>query len=161
MPSTSKKTSGISTASGELLINVQIIDQWEQYLRTRNLGKVGGPYQYPDSYIKLLNCLRTHFDISYRELEKIVDEMSKYIGGIEKPDYTTIYKRLKTEPCILPLIESLRKKEGLTIIFNSPDNIDVMSQKSIKVQLWKARRVYRRIFFKQDSRGKIIDIKIS
>ena len=161
MPHAPIKTSSASICSGELLINVQIIDQWEQYLRMRNLGKVGGPYQYPDSYIKLLNFLRTHFDISYRELEKIVNEISKYIGGIEKPDYTTIYKRLKAEACVLLPLEPYRKKEGLTIIFDSPEEINIMSQKSLKVQLWKARKVYRRIFFKQDNRGKIIDIKIS
>ena len=161
MPHAPKKKSSASICSGELLINVQIIDQWDKYLRMRNLGKVGGPYQYPDSYIKLLNCLRRNFDISYRELEKIVNEMSKYIGGIEKPDYTTIYKRLKTEPCTLPLLDPFRKKDGLTIIFDTPEDIDIMSPKSLKVQLWKARKVYRRVFFKQDSKGKIIDIKIS
>jgi hypothetical protein len=160
-PTIEKKVSGRSAIAGELLINVRVIDQWNSYLEKRNQGKIGGPYQYPESYIKFLNCIRVHFNISYRELEKIVNEMSKYIGGVENPNYSTICKRIKTETCEIPNSPSIKENENLTIIFESSSEINIMKQKTLKVQLWKATKVYRRIFFKQDATGKISDVKIS
>jgi hypothetical protein len=162
MPQTiEKKVSGRSATTGELLINVHVIDQWNSYLEKLNQGKLGGPYQYPESYIKFLNCVRVHFHISYRELEKIVNEMSKYIGGIENPNYSTICKRIKIELCETPNPPSIRVNANLTIIFESSSKINIVKQKALKVQLWKATKVYRRIFFKQDNHGKISYIIIS
>jgi frataxin-like iron-binding protein CyaY len=87
--------------------------------------------------------------------------MSKYIGGIEKPNYSTICKRAKMETCDLPIASSLKKNRNLTIILDSSTEISIMNQKSLKVQLWKATKVYRRVFFRQDEKGKILDVTIS
>ena len=37
-----------------------------------NLGKVGEPYDYPDSFIQLLGYMRAYFHLPYRQTQGVV-----------------------------------------------------------------------------------------
>ena len=56
-----------------------------------NEGKVGAPYEYPDSYVHFLAFLKIDFRIPYRAVQGIVRGLSEYIK-IEGTHFT-LYSR--------------------------------------------------------------------
>lgn len=147
---------------GEILIENRLIRRINDQLELLNAGKVGEPYKYPDELILMLDRIRRNYGLSYRELGKIIEEMSKYIGGLEKPNYSTIYKRIKA---LSPAggEEGGRPGEAaedMTIIVDR-DGISEHSPREWAVRLYKLRKVYRRVTFRVDARGRVTDIEIS
>jgi hypothetical protein len=45
---------------GQVLLDFDVVDQWDHELFQMNLGKVGEPYCYPDSFIRLLGGISTY-----------------------------------------------------------------------------------------------------
>ena len=39
---------------GQVLLDFDVLDGWDHELSQMNLGKVGEPYDYPDSFIQIL-----------------------------------------------------------------------------------------------------------
>ncbi len=44
---------------GQVILDFDVLDGWDHELSQMNLGKVGEPYDYPDSFIKILGYMRT------------------------------------------------------------------------------------------------------
>ena len=58
-----------------------------------NHGKVGEPYDYPDSFIQFLGYMRAYFHLPYRQTEGVViSHASTKFPGI--PHYSTISRRI-------------------------------------------------------------------
>ena len=58
-----------------------------------NEGKVGEPYDYPDSVMQILGYMRAYFHLPYRQTQGVViAHASKKVPGI--PDYSTISRRI-------------------------------------------------------------------
>ena len=58
-----------------------------------NEGKVGEPYDYPDSFMRLLGYMRAYFHLPYRQTQGVViAHASKKVPGI--PDYRTISRHI-------------------------------------------------------------------
>jgi IS5 family transposase len=57
-----------------------------------NLGKVGEPYDYPDSFMQLLGYMRTYFHLPYRQTQGVVIAHASKVPCI--PDYSTISRRI-------------------------------------------------------------------
>ena len=57
-----------------------------------NHGKVGEPYDYPDSFIQLLGYMRAYFHLPYRQTEGVVISHASKVPGI--PHYSTISRRI-------------------------------------------------------------------
>ena len=55
---------------GEVLLNFDIIDNWNTELEEMNQGKKGRKFVYPDSFIKLLGYMRTYFHLPYRQTDR-------------------------------------------------------------------------------------------
>ena len=71
---------------GEILLDFDVIDNWDSELSEMNKNKEGRKFVYPDSFIKLLGYMRAYFHLPYRQTEGVVREHAlKYI---------TIYSRL-------------------------------------------------------------------
>jgi len=79
---------------GELELDSSVIEEWNRELKKENDGKVGEPYHYPESYIRLLAFIRLLFHMPYRETEGFVHFLSKHIEGLKVPDYSTIDRRV-------------------------------------------------------------------
>lgn len=92
---------------GELELDSSVIEEWNTELKKTNDGKVGEPYHYPESYIRLLAFVRLLFHMPYRETEGFVHFLSKHIEGLKVPDYSTIDRR--TNKLDVRLDESLIK----------------------------------------------------
>ncbi len=161
MVSSSKRKTRIK--EGSILIDIDVIDDWNVILHNANTGKNGQPYIYPLPLMILIYQLRHYHRLSFREIEKIMGEMSRYISGVEKPDYSTICKRIKTIDTA-PIYDDknilVKKPKGITLIVG-PSKIEAFNSKDWKVYLWKAKKVYRKVFFKLNDKGKIFFIEIS
>ena len=57
---------------GQRLLDFDVLDGWDSELSQINLGKVGEPYDYPDSFIQLLDYMRAYFHLPYRQTEGVV-----------------------------------------------------------------------------------------
>ena len=78
---------------GEILLDFDVIDNWDYELEKMNQGKEGRKLVYPDSFIKLLGYMRAYFHLPYRQTEDVVREhVEKILPSI--PDYSNINRRI-------------------------------------------------------------------
>ena len=57
---------------GQVLLDFDVLDGWDHELCKMNLGKVGEPYCYPNSFIQLLGYMRAYFHLPYRQTQGAV-----------------------------------------------------------------------------------------
>ncbi len=61
---------------GEILLDFDVIDNWNSELSEMNNKKEGRKFVYPDSFIKLLGyMMRAYFHLPYRQTEGVVQNM--------------------------------------------------------------------------------------
>jgi hypothetical protein len=74
-------------------LDYDVLDGWDDELFLINHGKIGEPYAYPDSFIRLLGYMRAYFHLLYRQTQGIVMvHASTKVPCI--PDYSTISRRV-------------------------------------------------------------------
>ena len=54
---------------GKILLDFDVIDNWDSELAEMNKDKEGRKFVYPDSFIKLLGYMRAYFHLPYRQTE--------------------------------------------------------------------------------------------
>ncbi|MFZ0510173.1 MAG: transposase [Candidatus Nitrosopolaris sp.] len=64
---------------GHFLIDIGFLKLRNKEIKSMNEGKVGAPYEYPDSYIQFLAFLKLGFRIPYRTVQGIVRGLSEYV----------------------------------------------------------------------------------
>jgi hypothetical protein len=64
---------------GELDLDSSVVEEWKRELKKANEGKVGEPYHYPESYIRLLAFVRLLFHQPYRQAEGFVHFLSRFV----------------------------------------------------------------------------------
>src|SRR5919109_4836273 len=57
---------------GEVMLDFDVIDSWEGELTEMNNGKVGEPYDYPDSFIQLLGDICEHISTYHTDKHRVV-----------------------------------------------------------------------------------------
>jgi IS5 family transposase len=78
---------------GEILLDFDVIDNWDTELEVMNKNKEGRKFVYPDSFIELLGYMRAYFHLPYRQTEGVVREhASNTLPSI--PDYSNISRRI-------------------------------------------------------------------
>jgi hypothetical protein len=78
---------------GEVLLDFDVIDNWDTELEKMNEGKEGRKFVYPDSFIKLLGYMRAYFHLPYRQTEGVVRALTtNTVSSI--PDYSRICRRI-------------------------------------------------------------------
>ncbi|MGB7954162.1 MAG: transposase, partial [Candidatus Nitrosopolaris sp.] len=74
---------------GEVVLDFDVIDNWNNELDNMNEGKEGASYVYPYSFVQLLGYMRAYFHLPYRQTEGVVIAHTKSkVPSI--PDYSTI-----------------------------------------------------------------------
>ena len=82
-----------SAKRGEILLDFDVIDNWNTELEKMNKEKEGRKFVYPDSFVKLLGYMRAYFHLPYRQTEGVVREhASNTLPSI--PDYSNISRRI-------------------------------------------------------------------
>ena len=103
---------------GEILLGFDVIDNWDKELEAMNRGKIGGPFQYPDTFVLMLGYAKAYFHLPYRQTEGIV----KGHAGIRIPsipDFSTISRRIGRLDLKLENKSNTREDEYITITIDS------------------------------------------
>ena len=78
---------------GEILLDFDVIDNWDSELSEMNKNKEGRKFVYPHSFIKLLGYMRAYFHLPYRQTEGVRREHAfNTLPSI--PDYSNISRRI-------------------------------------------------------------------
>lgn len=78
---------------GEYWLDFEFVERWDVELERMNDGKVGKPFQFPDSLIELQAIWHTH-RLGYRMIKGITRELSE-IGRLPAyNDYSTVNRRV-------------------------------------------------------------------
>ena len=62
---------------GEVVLDFDVIDNWNNELDNMNNGKEGASYVYPDSFFQLLGYTRAYFHPPYRHPEGVARAHAK------------------------------------------------------------------------------------
>ena len=82
---------------GEVLLDFDLLDEWNIELKKMNRHKEGAPFRYPEAFMRLLAYIHVLFHLPYRQEKGFVRSLSKYVQGLEEevPAYSTIFERTK------------------------------------------------------------------
>jgi len=145
---------------GEINLSPSVVDEWKRELRKANDGKVGEPYHYPESYIRLLACIRLLFHLPYRQAEGFVTFLSKHVEGLKAPDYSTMDRRVnKLE---ISLDDGLIKSNSPVSIAVDASGIKVHNGGDWIRKVWNVKRGYLKIHFAVDIKTKqVVSMDVS
>lgn len=145
---------------GELNLSPSVVDEWEGELNKANDGKVGEPYHYPESYIRFLACMRLLFHMPYRQAEGFVASLSKFVEGLNAPDYSTMDRRMNRLE--ISLDESLVKSNSPVTIAVDSSGVKVHNGGDWIRKVWKVKKGYLKIHFAVDIRTKqVVSMDVS
>lgn len=145
---------------GEINLSPSVIDDWRRELNRANDGKVGEPYHYPESYIRLLAFARLLFHLPYRQTEGFVHFLSKHVDGLNAPDYSTIDRR--TNKLGISLDDSLINSNAPVSIAIDSSGVKVHNGGDWIRKVWKVKKGYLKIHFAVDIKTKqIVSMDVS
>ncbi|MBV9178597.1 MAG: IS5 family transposase [Nitrososphaeraceae archaeon] len=135
---------------GQVLLDFDVLDGWDHELSQMNKGKVGEPYDYPDSFIQLLGYMRAYFHLPYRQTEGVViSHASTKVPGI--PHYSTISRRINR------LEIKINEKLGNDIVIAlDSTGIKVANRGEWMRDKWHVRKGYLKIHVTVDIKKKRI-----
>ncbi|TES83441.1 MAG: IS5 family transposase [Hadesarchaea archaeon] len=147
---------------GELLIDLDFVENWEKELEEMNLGKRGKPFDYPESLIEFLAFPRFFFKLPFRQEEGFVEALAKLLPELGVPDYTTIHRRINR---LKPKFErSLRGLGDDVVIAVDASGIKVTNRGEWRRELWggKSKRGYLKIHVAVDVKtGQILAMEVT
>ena len=148
---------------GELNLDSSVMEEWKRELKKENEGKVGEPYHYPESYIRLLAFVRLLFHQPYRQTEGFVHFLSKFVkwrGWPQVPDYSTINRRVNG--LHVDLDESLVKSNRPVSIAVDASGVKVHNGGDWIRRVWKVKKGYLKIHFAVDTKtGQVVSMDVS
>ena len=137
---------------GAIDIEPSMIESWRKELKKENRGKVGVPYRYADSFIKLIACVRLLFHLPYRQAEGFIIFLSNHIGGLSVPDYSTMNRRMNRLE--ISLEDSLINSNAPVTIAVDASGIKVHNGGDWIRHVWKVKKGYLKIHFAVDTKTK-------
>lgn len=141
---------------GEVVLDFDVIDNWNNELDKMNDGKEGASYRYPESFVQLLGYMRAYFHLPYRQTEGVVRaHAGKEIPSI--PDYSTINRRVNK------LDIKINEKIGNDIIIAlDSTGIKVTNRGEWLPHKWNVRKGYLKIHVAIDiKKKKIISLEVT
>lgn len=145
---------------GELNLDSSVLEEWKRELRKANDGKVGEPYHYPEAYIRLLTFVRLLFHQPYRQTEGFVHFLSRFVEGLQAPDYSTIDRR--TNRLQISLDESLVRSNNPVSIAVDSSGVKVHNTGDWIRHVWKVKKGYLKIHFAVDIKtGQVVSMDVS
>lgn len=135
---------------GEVLLDFDILDEWKDALKTMNGEKKGRPFRYPEAYMRLLAYLHVLFHLPFRQEEGFVKTLSRYVDGLEAPDWSTIWERTKD---LDVEFDGVKTNEPISIALDS-SGIKVSNSGDWMRKKWKVKRGYLKIHLAVDAKSK-------
>jgi transposase len=136
-----------------------VLDGWDNELSQMNHGKVGEPYNYPDSFIKLLGYMRAYFHLPYRQTQGVViAHASTKVPCI--PNYSTISRRVSRLDIKIKINERLLGND--IVIALDSTGIKVANRGEWIRHKWHVRKGYLKIHVAVDIKNKkIISLEVT
>ena len=140
---------------GEVLLDFDVIDNWDSELKEMNKDKEGRQFVYPDSFIKLLGYMRAYFHLPYRQTEGVVREhASKTLPSI--PDYSNINRRINRLNIKINDDKSSLQQDDYFVIAIDSTGIKVTNRGEWIRHKWNVKRGYLKIHVAVDIKKKRI-----
>jgi hypothetical protein len=140
---------------GEILLDFDVIDNWDSELEKMNEGKEGRKFVYPDSFIKLLGYMRAYFHLPYRQTEGVVREhASNTLPSI--PDYSNISRRINRLDIKISLDDTDKSdlhNDNFVLAIDST-GLKVTNRGEWIRHKWKVKRGYLKIHIAVDIKRK-------
>jgi IS5 family transposase len=146
---------------GEVLLDFDVIDNWDNELEEMNKDKEGRKFVYPDSFIKLLGYMRVYFHLPYRQTEGVVREhASNTLPSV--PDYSRICRRInKLNITISSDDESSVHVDNFVIAIDST-GVKVTNRGEWIRHKWNVKRGYLKIHVAVDiKRKRILSLQVT
>jgi hypothetical protein len=141
---------------GEIILDFDVIDGWDNELDNMNDGKEGACYRYPNSFVQLLGYMRAYFHLPYRQTEGVV---RVYTGSKVRsiPDYSTINRRVNK----LDIRINKRIGNDIVIVLDST-GIKVTNRGEWLPHKWNIRKGYLKIHVAVDvKKKKIVSLEVT
>ncbi len=141
---------------GQVLLDFDVLDGWDHELCQMNLGKVGEPYCYPNSFIQLLGYMRAYFHLPYRQTQGVViAHASKEVSNT--PHYSTINRRINR------LEIKIDEKLGNDIVIAlDSTGIKVANRGEWMHHKWHVRKGYLKIHIAVDiEKKRIVSLEVT
>ena len=141
---------------GEIILDFDVIDSWDNELDNMNDGKEGACYRYPNSFVQLLGYMRAYFHLPYRQTEGVV---RVYTGSKVPsiPDYSTINRRVNK----LDIRINKRIGNDIVIVLDST-GIKVTNRGEWLPHKWNIRKGYLKIHVAVDvKKKKIVSLEVT
>lgn len=133
---------------GEVMLDFDIIDGWQDELEKMNGGKEGASFRYPHSFVQLLGYMRAYFHLPYRQTEGVGRAHAKSsVPSI--PDYSTLCRRINS----LDIRVDENVGNDIVIALDST-GIKVANRGEWMRHKWHVRRGYLKIHVAVDIRKK-------
>lgn len=71
------------------------LDSWDEELEEINEGKVGRPYEYPESFVQFAALWYEFFHLPYRQLEGALRKLGSLFPKLKASDYSTLWHRFE------------------------------------------------------------------
>ena len=142
---------------GEILLDFDVIDNWNTELIEMNMNKEGRKFVYPDSFIKLLGYMRVYFHLPYRQTEGVVREhASNTLPSI--PNYSNISRRINRLDIKISLdgADKSNLHDDNFVIAIDSTGIKVTNRGEWIRHKWKVKRGYLKIHIAVDIKRKRI-----
>ena len=152
---------------GSAILDLGSLVSWREELDAMNQGKLGRPFEFPNSYISFLAFVKVGFDIPYRTLEGITRELEEYVRFVEEMHYTHMRRRILhsmkgKKPSEMIGAEDADGTEPMTIIADST-GLSVSNKGSYIEDMWKKeKRKYVKLHILADKKtGKIKGFRVT
>ncbi|MFH1821102.1 MAG: IS5 family transposase [Methanobacteriota archaeon] len=147
---------------GELLIDLDFVENWEKELEEMNRGKRGKPFDYPERLIEFLAFPRYFFRLPFRQEEGFVEALARLLPRLEVPDYSTICRRINS---LAPKFErSIRGLGDDVVVAIDASGIKVTNRGEWRRELWggKSKRGYLKTHLAVDvETGQILAMEVT
>ncbi|HIC94823.1 MAG TPA: IS5 family transposase [Anaerolineae bacterium] len=134
---------------GEMYLNFDFLESWAEDVDSLNNGKVGSPFEYPESLMTFLGFMHVMLGVDYRGLEGFVRGLRKFVGEIKVPDYSTICRRVNA--LRLEITETLLGHQGEEVVISlDGSGIKVSNRGEWMRKQWKVRRGWIKVHLAVD-----------
>jgi len=144
---------------GEVLLDVGFVSDWSGELDGMNYdGKLGRPFEFPDSYIEFIAFLKIGFKLPYRMVQGAVRALSKVIR-IEEMHFTHMRRRILAKK---PLMKVEETDEPLTLVVDS-SGLSTTRKGAYIEKMWrKQKRKFVKLHIAVDKKTKkIVEFRVT
>ena len=145
---------------GEVLLDVDFVRDWSRELQGMNYdGKLGRPFEFPESYIEFIAFMKIGFKFPYRMVQGAVRALSK-IMRMEEMHFTHMRRRILAKKPSLEVEET--NNEPLTLVVDSSGLSTTRKGVYIEKMWRKQKRRFVKLHLAVDKKSKkIVEFRVT